>query len=77
MFAGHGIEYSDGHQTLLTNEYDKKSKSYKRFCAEKMVRILSDHNKNSYHIGIFACCRQAFKTYDYKSREDVDAYNIE
>ena len=57
VFAGHGIEYSDGHQTLLTNEYDEQSKSYKRFPAEKMIRILSDHNKNSYHIGIFACCR--------------------
>ena len=41
VYAGHGIQV-DGHQTLLTNEFDTDSKSYKRFFAESCVREIAD-----------------------------------
>ena len=41
VFAGHGIQ-ADGYQTLLTNEFDKESKSYKQFTAESLIRQIAE-----------------------------------
>ena len=61
MFAGHGI-LKDGMQTLVLNEFDRKTQFYQLFKAEDLIRqVASVYSKNSYFIAIFACCRELYK----------------
>ena len=60
VFAGHAVQM-DGQSALLINEEDKNTRFYKRFQAEKSVRMLANQYPNSYHIAVFACRRDASK----------------
>ena len=57
LFAGHGL-LADGGQAIVLNEFDPKKKFYKLFAAEKNIRTIADAYPNTYHVCIFACCRQ-------------------
>ena len=71
IFAGHGV-LSDGMQTLLVNEFDKRKKFYKQFPAERLVRFLAEKCPNTYNIAIFACCREFERPeYSYISLADA------
>ena len=59
-FAGHGVQES-GTQYLLHNEWCKNRGYYKMFAAEEKLRVMAKSLKNSYHIGIFACCRERYE----------------
>ena len=59
LFAGHGILH-DGMQSVLVNEYFSRTKFYKMFRAEAIIRGYAGSYPNSYIIGIFACCRQLY-----------------
>ena len=66
VYAGHGVQY-DGMQCLLVNEYSNNF--YYRYQAENLIRMLS-RNKNSYHVALFACCREKQKAkYEFLSLE--------
>ena len=59
--AGHGIQL-DGRQTILINEFDKRSGFYKMWSIETNIRNWASRNTNTYIIGLFACCREIFST---------------
>lgn len=64
MFAGHGVQ-SQGKQTLLTNELAKKGvKFYQLFRVEDKIRALASSYPNTYHLCLFACCRELEKSMD-------------
>ena len=50
---------------MLVNEFDKRSTFYRRFKAESIIRDFSMKLPNTYHIAIFACCRE-LERYEYK-----------
>ena len=56
IFAGHGWQ-EGGMLKLLTNEFNQTTNTYQDFPAEDKIRKMAKHFKNSYHIGVFACCR--------------------
>lgn len=60
VFAGHGVQEA-GTQYLLHNEWCKDRRYYKMFAAEEKLRVMAKSLKNSYHIGIFACCRERYE----------------
>ena len=47
------------------NELDKKAKFYQRFAAESKIRTVAELCENSYHLCIFACCRELEKSEEY------------
>ena len=47
------------------NELKKKDKFYARFAAENKIRTLAGEYDNSYHLCIFACCRELEKSEEY------------
>jgi hypothetical protein len=59
FFAGHGMS-KKGQQHLLINEFDAKGRYYKMFNAECKIRTYAKTFQNSYHIGVFASCREEF-----------------
>ena len=59
--AAHGI-LRDGKQTVLINEYDKKTGFYKVWNVEANIRLLASTFHNTYHIAFFACCREFYNT---------------
>ena len=63
VYAGHGVQQG-GQQNLLVNEYDARTTFYKRFKAETIIRDFSMKLPNTYHIAIFACCRE-LERYEY------------
>ena len=74
VFAGHGWQ-RDGLQRLLINEFDVKQKTYKDFPAEECIRKISSDCKNSYNVGIFACCRQGYDNMNsFMSKKDVQQF---
>ena len=42
----------------MVNEFDKKAKFYQMFNAERKIRAFAESFPNTFHLGIFACCRQ-------------------
>ena len=53
------------------NEFDGRKKFYKRFQAEKCIRVMAN-NENTFHIGLFACCRELDKSpFNFLSLEEV------
>ena len=59
LFAGHGMIF-EGRQTLLLNQFDKKREFYWLDPIEQNFRNASSICKNSYLVGIVACCREIF-----------------
>ena len=59
IFACHGIQV-EGKQSVICNEFDKKTRYYHLYGAEHELRLWSSKHSNSYLIGIFACCREIF-----------------
>ena len=59
--AAHGI-LRDGKQTVLINEYDKKTGFYKVWNVEANIRLLASTFHNTYHIAFFACCREFYNS---------------
>ena len=57
VFSGEGVQ-TDDLQSILTNEYDEKSRYYKQFPAERCVKDLAASHPNSYHVAVFACNRE-------------------
>ena len=47
-----------GMQAWLCNEWDSRTRSYRIVPAESLVRGLAGAHPNSYHVCIFACCRE-------------------
>lgn len=75
LFAGHGILH-DGMQSVLVNEYMNRTKFYKMFRAEAIIRGYAGTYPNSYIIGIFACCRQLYNQNEMTgkiSKKEADA----
>ena len=57
---------------MLINEFDAKQKTYKDFPAEECIRKISSECKNSYNVGVFACCRQGYDNMkSYMPKNDV------
>ena len=59
ILAGHGIQMS-GKQFVLLNEFNKETGFYFMWGIEEMMRFLAESFSNSYHVGIFACCREIY-----------------
>ena len=59
LYAGHGM-IRDGSQNLLLNQFDKARGFYKFAVIEKDIRTTSAKYKNSYIVGIVACCREIY-----------------
>ena len=59
LFATHGV-IKGGTQQIIVNEYDRRTKFYRLFPAEKNMSNLAMNLSNSYVIGVFACCRQEY-----------------
>ena len=59
LFAGHGMIHNN-MQVLLCNELDPKTKFYKLFPVEELLRDLAAKYRNVYIVTLFACCRQKF-----------------
>ena len=71
IYAGHGVQQG-GQQNLLVNEYDARTTFYKRFKAETIIRDFSMKMPNTYHVAIFACCRE-LERYEYSFVNAKDA----
>ena len=56
LFAGHGVLFK-GMQGFLLNDFDESKKFYRILGAEEKIRVLAENFGNSYHIGVFTCCR--------------------
>ena len=44
-------------QGFLLNDFDESKKFYRILGAEEKIRVLAENFGNSYHIGVFTCCR--------------------
>ena len=51
---------------LLCNEYDPKTKFYKMYNAEMLLRDMATKCDNTWIIALFACCRQKYVATDPK-----------
>ena len=58
-FAGHGIQRA-GKQFIVINTFDPQTGFYKMWGIEYEIRRSAQLNRNSYQIGLFACCREVF-----------------
>ena len=56
----HGV-IKAGSQHIVINEFDQKNNFYKLWPAETTLNNLAESYKNSYVIGVFACCRQKYE----------------
>ena len=57
VYAGHGIQMG-GRQFMVLNEFEKASNYYRLYGAEVQIRLLAEKYGNSFHLAIFACCRE-------------------
>ena len=57
FFAMHGGSL-EAQQCVLIDEYDPKTKFYRIWQVEALIRDLSKKHSNSFHLTIFACCRE-------------------
>ena len=60
-FACHGLQM-DGKQTVVINSLNKREGYYHRMNAEQDIRDIAKKNSNTYVLGLFACCREIFRT---------------
>ena len=73
VIAGYGC-IEDGQQTIALNEYNCITGFYKLFPMEAQIRQLASDYPNSYHISIFACCRDILTKKHgggYSTKEDA------
>ena len=56
LTAGHGL-LMEGGQALVINEYNVKTRFYKLLRIENWIRTMAKQYRNTYFIGVFACCR--------------------
>lgn len=59
VFAGHGIQQS-GKQFIVVNEFKADTGFYILWGAEGKIRVLAKMYSNTYHIAVFACCREIY-----------------
>ena len=59
ILASHGIQ-ENGSQGVVVNEFDKKTEFYKIWKIEALIRYFAKTYPNSYHLAIFACCREVY-----------------
>ena len=59
LYAGHGM-IREGSQCIVLNQFDAKYEFYQLRPVERDIRLISGTYKNSYLVGIFACCREIF-----------------
>ena len=57
IFACHGIQ-KEGSQSIVINEIDPDAEFYRLWPAEADMRDWSEKFRNTYHVGLFACCRE-------------------
>ena len=57
IFACHGIQI-DGKQAVVVNGFDKRAEFYNLYVAETELRQWASKYSNSFHMCIFACCRE-------------------
>ena len=57
IFACHGIQ-KEGSQSIVINEFDPEAEFYRLWPAEADIRQWSEKFHNTYHVGLFACCRE-------------------
>ena len=60
FFAGHGM-MKNGSQCVLLNEFDKEENFYKTFSPEAAIRSNARYRSNTYHVAVFASCRENYK----------------
>ena len=81
LFASHGMLYRS-QQIVLLNNYDKSTCWYEMWFAEQNLRAIAEAFPNTYHVALFACCReiydpqkhQAFPTAE-EAQKDLDDKN--
>ena len=59
IFACHGIQ-KDGKQSVVVNEFDTKTKFLKLINIESYIREWASKYHNTYHVALFACCREIY-----------------
>ena len=59
-FACHGVQ-ANGMQAVVVNEYNQRLRYYKLWYVENMIRKFARSHPNSFHLSIFACCREVFE----------------
>ncbi len=59
LFAGHGIQQS-GQHFIVVNEFKTDPGFYLLWGAEGKIRSLAKFYSNTYHIAVFACCRELY-----------------
>ena len=71
--AGHGMNVN-GQQVLLVNQFAESEKFYKFFPVEQEIRtIAKNFMKNSFQLGIFACCREIYRESKHKGQKKGSA----
>ena len=60
VFACHG-GMQNGLQTVIVNQYCRKTRYYKLWHVENLIRQLARKYPSSFHVGIFACCREVLE----------------
>ena len=48
-------------QAVIVNEFNKRLGYYKLWYVENMIRGFARRHSNSFHLSIFACCREVFE----------------
>ena len=56
----------EGKQVVVVDEFDKKTTFYKIWAVEHDIRDSSKKMKNTYTIGLFACCREIFSNQNHR-----------
>ena len=51
----------NGLQTVIVNQYCRKTRYYKLWHVENHIRQLARKYPSSFHVGIFACCREVLE----------------
>ena len=59
LVASHGV-VDTGQQNIVVNVYDKLGRWYKRFPFEYWIRKFAKDYPNTYHVVVFACCREIY-----------------
>ena len=64
LYAGHGGA-KESKQVLVLNIYEKVTQFYRLLGAENDIRENARVYQNSWHMGLFACCRENFDKKGY------------
>ena len=71
LFACHGMIF-EASQVILLNNYNHETRWYEMWLAEQNVRAFAETYTNTYHVALFACCREFYDPLTHQAFPTVE-----